>query len=181
MERREALQLIAGAIGIPTLLKISPERLGQRLVLNEHQDRTVTIIAELILPETDTPGATAAQVNGFVDVVLSEWLDEAEKEGFLTGLADVDARSTDRYGTVFIDATEAQQVELLTELDAEVEALREADDPDPERHFFGRMRWLTIFGYYTSEVGQTQELRSEIIPGRYDPCAPLQRDTPGEW
>ena len=198
MQRREVLQWIGGAIGVPALMGASPERvfaLGRAMhdqlstprapqevlrVLDQHQDQTVATIAEHIIPETDTPGARAARVNEFVDLFLAEWFDEDERVEFLRGLANVDTRSLNLFGTVFVQASDAQQVALLSGLDAELTVLREAD-AEPEEHFFYRMKWLTLYGYYTSEIGQTQELHSAIIPGRYDPCGPLHRDTPGEW
>ena len=36
------------------------------------------------------------------------------------------------------------------------------------------LKELTLVGYYTSEVGATQELRYERAPGRYDGCMPYE-------
>src|ERR1051325_5888114 len=41
-------------------------------VLSAPQNETVIALAEIIIPETDTPGATKANVNRFVDWVLAE-------------------------------------------------------------------------------------------------------------
>ena len=191
MDRREMLQWIGGVVGVHALAGASPERLmavGRAaherrqalLVLNAHQNETVTTIAEHIIPETDTPGASAARVNEFIDLLLAEWSDDTERERFLRGLADVDTRSLNAFGDVFVHTTTDQQLALMSGLDAEVTALR-ATEEEANDHFFARMKWFTLYGYYTSEIGQTQELQSSIIPGRYDPCGPLQRDTPGEW
>jgi hypothetical protein len=192
------LNLIGGAMGMRALVGVSPERLlaigrathdqvatrsnpqQSMLVLDAHQNLTVTMLAEHIIPETDTPGATAARVNEFIDLLLDQWYDEDEHAQFLRGLADVDTRSVSLFGTVFVHATAPQRVALLSGLDAELTALREAD-AQTQAHFFGQMKWLTLYGYYTSEIGQTRELQAAIIPGRYDPCGPLNRDTPGEW
>jgi hypothetical protein len=43
--------------------------------LNPHQNATVTAISEIIIPQTDTPGAKAARVNEFIDLILTEWYD----------------------------------------------------------------------------------------------------------
>ncbi len=194
MDRREVLQWIGGAIGLPALAGLTSDRLlatgrtlhdrassqETRLALDEHQDHTVATIAEHIIPETDTPGARAARVNEFIDLLLAEWCDEDERVQFLRGLADVDTRSLNLFGTVFVQASEPQRVAVLSGLDAELTALREADAL-PDGQFFDRMKWFTLYGYYTSEIGQTEELQASIIPGRYDPCGPLHRDTPGEW
>jgi hypothetical protein len=46
--------------------------------------------------------------------------------------------------------------------------------PEPERQpFFRTMKELTLLGYYTSQVGATQELKYARVPGRFDGCVPL--------
>ena len=37
------------------------------------------------------------------------------------------------------------------------------------------MKWLTLYGYFTSKVGMEQELAHEIFPGSYDGCAPVRK------
>ncbi len=182
MQRRDLLRAIAGAL--PLAAGISPDELlaigrtvhrtlpqagGALKVLDAHQNRTVTLLAEMIIPETDTPGATAARVNEFIDRLLADWSPAADRDRFLRGLADLDVRSVDAFGTRFVEATEAQRVALLSELDTERAALSDAA-AEGSQHFFTRMKWLTLYGYYTSEIGVTQELRYVMIPGRYDPC-----------
>ncbi|HEV8263893.1 MAG TPA: gluconate 2-dehydrogenase subunit 3 family protein, partial [Gemmatimonadales bacterium] len=154
---------------------------GELKILDPHQNETVVTIAEMIIPATDTPGATAAKVNEFIDLVLGEWFDANERKGFLDGLAEVDARSRKRFGKDFTGCTPEQQTELLELLDAEVAALRDADrqgqhrEPGPSQRFFGTLKRFTLLGYFTSEVGVTEELHNPIIPGRYDGCVPLEQ------
>jgi hypothetical protein len=150
--------------------------------LNPHQNETVTTIAEIIIPQTNTPGAKAARVNEFVDLIVTEWYDEEERSTFLTGLADVDARTRDLYGKDFVQCGEKQQIELLQALDDEVAAARsEADvrrrrSRPPEKNFFFMMKQLTLVGYYTSQIGFEQELHGEIIPSRHASCVPLEEE-----
>jgi len=148
---------------------------GALRTLDPHQDATVTAVAELIIPATDTPGAKAAGVNEFIDVLLSDWVTDAQRTSFLAGLTDLDTRARALFGKDFVDGAEADQVRLLTLL--EDEALRAKDQPARGEHadpFFHTMKRLTMYGYYTSEIGAKQELHYEIIPGRYGPCEPLQ-------
>jgi hypothetical protein len=197
MHRRDAVRAISTGIALPSLGALAPDHLWAAaraihdrirstlqdetlLVLTEHQNALVTALAELIIPETDTPGATTAQVNRFVDILLAEWFDGEDREEFLAGLAALDVRSRETFGAAFLNLEEAQQTRLLSELDGEVTALREAGLPTDD-HFFGRMKWLTMYGYYTSEVGATEELQQVIIPGRYEPCAPVRRGGEGQW
>ena len=196
MHRRDVLQALSAGVALAGLRATSPEQLWARarqvhdrlredadrvpLVLTAHQDATVAAIAERIIPATDTPGAAAARVNEFVDILLAEWLDADDRDRFVRGLLLVDVRASDTYGGPFTDISEDQQNNLLSSLDAEVAALRSAE-LSAEDHFFRRMKWFTLYGYYTSEIGTTEELAQVIIPGRYDPCAPVRRDPSGLW
>ncbi len=190
MHRRQALRLLASAATLPllsreafSLFQAVHEQMPEQAVLktlNPRQNATVTTIAELIIPQTDTPGAKAARVNEFIDLILTEWYDEEEKSIFMTGLADVDSRTRDLYGKDFVDCAEKQQVEILQALDDEVaardqDARRRRSHP-PEKNFFFMMKQLTLVGYYTSQVGFEQELHGEIIPSRHAACVPLEAE-----
>ena len=130
MHRRQALRLLASAATLPllsreafSLFQAVHEQIPEQPVLktlNPQQNATVTTIAELIIPQTDTPGAKAARVNEFIDLILTEWYDEEEKSIFLTGLTEVDTHARDLFGKDFIDCGEKQQAEILRVLDDEV-------------------------------------------------------------
>jgi hypothetical protein len=45
----------------------------------------------------------------------------------------------------------------------------------PAKHYFRMMKELTLLGYFTSEIGQTQALRFNMAPGRYDGCVPYKK------
>ncbi len=192
MHRRQALRLLASAATLPLLSREAfslfqavhdqmPEQSALK-TLNPHQNSTVTTIAEIIIPQTNTPGAKAARVNEFIDLILTEWYDEEEKSTFLTGLADADSRTRDLYGKDFVECGEKQQVEVLQALDDEVAAGRAEPDVrrrrnrPPEKNFFFMMKQLTLVGYYTSQIGFEQELHGEIIPSRHASCVPLEEE-----
>src|SRR5882762_9301149 len=155
---------------------------GDLQVLDPHQSETVATIADMIIPPTDTPGARAAEVHRFVDLLLAEWAPDDDRKQFLEGLADVDARARAASATDFLSATEAQRATILTALDAEAQERRKAAREGPP-HFFDRMKFLTVFGYCTSEVGATAELHYEVIPGSYNGCTELGRwrASPGDF
>lgn len=191
MHRRQAIgRLAAAAAALPMLPALRPdelfalgehahERIARRLAyapvaLDAHEFSTVTTMTELILPETDTPGATSAGVNRFIDLLVGEWFDDVERASFHAGLADLDARSRTAFGSDFVDGSPAQQTALLEQLEAETVALRESDAERAETLFFHQMKWLTLFGYYTSEPGATQELKWVAMPGAYRGCEPIE-------
>ena len=147
-------------------------------------------MAELIMPATETPGAKAVRVNEFIDRILADWLFDEEREHFLAGLEDVDARTQNLFEKNFIDASTAQQSEILRALGEDMAA--EADAvasgprgyrgslPEPENNFYFMLRRLVLVGYFTSEAGFTQQLHQEIIPGRFDGCVPGAPTTPAK-
>jgi hypothetical protein len=144
--------------------------------LTPYQSELVAVVAELIIPTTDTPGARAAKVHEFVDAVLFD-AKPATREKFLNGLGWLDRQSRGRFDTDFIKAAPAQQTALLTLLSVAVDAdragagARDASpapasaaprtdgSPDPVAvDFFRSMKSMTITGYYTSEAGMRAEL-----------------------
>ena len=135
--------------------------------LTPEQSELVATISELIIPETDTPGARAARVNEFADLMLDEWYPLEDMDRFMAGLADVDQRAQAGHGDDFVDLSEEQQTELLKELESEAMSAS-SDDPA----FFNMIKELTLTGYYTSEIGATQELKYVHEAGYYDGDVP---------
>jgi hypothetical protein len=123
--------------------------------LTADQDRLVTTMAEAIIPATDTPGATAAFVNRYVDAILSD-ADAQEQGDFLRGLEWMNSRSQSLFGREFVAATPEQRDQLLAIVGSGDE---HSDADDVGRAFFEDMKVRTIVGYYTSEVGINQELK----------------------
>jgi gluconate 2-dehydrogenase gamma chain len=143
--------------------------------LGEHQFRMVSRLAELILPETDTPGATAAKVPQFIDVLLAASLMEKDKAHLLEGLEQIDAQSRATYGTEFVNAKEEDQVALMRALDVPRREHESADisGDGSAQQTFAHLKGLVIYGYFTSAVVMKDILRMPIIPGRYDGSVPV--------
>jgi hypothetical protein len=192
MQRREALRLLmAGGVlpALPTDLfaffsGAHPASGYALRTLNPHQNDTVVTMSELIIPETDTPGAKGARVNEFIDVILTEWANDEERQNFLAGLAGVDKQSNDLFGKNFVDGSLQQQITLLRAMDESVAVghsrrMRHGNTIPDERdkqlrgEFFTVFKGITVHGYYTSEVGFHNELKMEIIPGAQHGCVPM--------
>lgn len=122
--------------------------------LSAAQNETVVVLAELIIPQTDTAGATKANVNRFVDAVLAD-ASAADRQKFIDGLAWVDTQSQRDAGVPFARAGTAHQVALLTAMNTN-KAPSAAERAGVE--FFKAIKSLTITGYYTSEVGMREEM-----------------------
>ncbi len=126
-------------------------------VFTPHQNETVIALSELIIPQTDTAGAKAAQVNVFIDTVLDD-ADAAEREAFLGGLGWMDERSEELFGAKFTEAASNQQTALLTIISSERNHSL-SDRVGVE--FFQAIKELTVTGYYTSEIGMLEELGND--------------------
>lgn len=134
MNRREALRRLAfmtgGTLSASTVAGIlsgcRAEKPGAEgwmpQTLSNEQFELVGDIAEHIIPTTDTPGAHAAEVPAFIDKMLTQWMTEAEKEHFLSGLDQVNEVAQASYGSAFLDLPEPERIEVLRQLEARAEA-----------------------------------------------------------
>lgn len=196
MHRRRALQVLgalAASPALPGVQGLSASELlalGARVhrsledtlpgtaprVLGPAQYRAVATAAEHILPRTATPGATDARVADFIDAMLADWYPRQERDGFIAGLAELDARAMRAHGRAFVACGDGQRMALLEILDAEVSGVRQTDAGAAGAHWFGMLKYLTVWGYYTSRVGITEELKVQLVPGYYDGDAPYEAD-----
>src|ERR1700688_4523565 len=127
MQRRDVWKMLAAGAVLPVfsspLAAFFREAQAQTgpgyklRTLNPHQNATVVTMTDLIIPETDTPGAKAARVNEFIDVILTEWATPEERKNFLDGLAGIDKQSQSLYGKNFADASPEQQLVQLRAVD----------------------------------------------------------------
>jgi hypothetical protein len=193
MNRRDALRVLTAGTVLPALTpelfafyrQAHPDASYSLRTLSPHQNDTVVAMIDQILPATGTPGAKAVRVNEFFDVILTEWANDDERRRFLDGLADVDKQSNALFGKDFAAASPAQQLVLLRSMDeASVVARSQRKDRPPfwepegrdtqmQGDFFTVFKSMTLHGYYTSEIGFTQELKLQVIPGAQHGCMPL--------
>lgn len=185
INRREALRrvgaLLGGIVSAPTVAGVlsgcermtgpdwSPE------TLTSAQNQIVDTISEIIIPTTDTPGASAANVNRFIDAIVGESYLPEDRDRFLKGLDKLDARCRDDYDAPFVECTDEQQRALVGELDDETFGSDASEFDRDAPPFFRMMKELVIVGYYTSEIGATQELKTNTVPGYYDGDVPYEK------
>jgi hypothetical protein len=163
LDRRAFVQLATTfglSLTVPGLAAKSP-------ALTTDEWTLIGEVSELIIPTTDTGGALAAGVPDFVKMMLSEWFSAAERENFIAGLHEFSAGASRKYGKKFVELTARQKNQYFGELLATSEGAATA----PRTPFVVLMKRLTIFGYYTSELGATTELHQQIAAAQYEPAA----------
>lgn len=192
MERREVLRLM-GAASVFSVLssdvftatlqaQLAANKAGTLRTLTPAQNEIVQAMSDAMIPATDTPGAKAAKVNEFVDLILTDWATEEERRVFLEGLAEADRKSNALFGHGYAAATAKEQAAIVQIFDEELATTRNEELPKQVRSwevtllhpFFAQMRRLVLVGYYTSPIGQDQELKVEIIPGALHGCVPAE-------
>lgn len=178
---------------------------GSGFKLTAEQNKMVAELSEIIIPATDTPGAKAAKVNEFIEVMLTDCYEEKDQRSFLKGLDRLEDKSQKAHKKTFLELTTDQQTALLKEIAIEDEKKPEPEPakPDEDRQgetqagagqsgtavtgapkpeeeqkkplpFFRTLKELTLLGYFTSEIGATQALSYNQVPGRYDACIPYK-------
>jgi hypothetical protein len=137
-------------------------------VLTPRQNEAVIALTELIIPQTETPGAKAALVNRFVDHVLAT-APAAERAEFIRGLLWLDDRCRARAGQDVAGASAADLTAVLTPLAAEGTP---ASENAPGAAFFHAIKSMTITGYYTTEIGLRQELGEDgrMVLAAFEGC-----------
>ena len=147
---------------------------------DDHQDQTVLALADLMIPETDTPGARAAQVDRFIDLLLStegpgtgeessgsDFTDfllrkgtlEAQKR-YIAALNWLDGYTLAHYSKPFTALDQAHQEIVLTLLTHSTDDLEVSHG----RELFAMIKSSIVSAYYSSEIGSLQELKYHTNP-----------------
>jgi Gluconate 2-dehydrogenase subunit 3 len=142
-------------------------------------------VGETIIPTTTSPGAKAAKIGEFMKTIVTDCYTKAEQDAFANGLAGMDEACKKLNAKGFMECTPEQRKAFLVSLEKEAKAFNEKIETDEKAkreaakkemkpfegspsHYYTMMKQLTLWGYFTSEVGATKALRHLPVPGKYD-------------
>lgn len=179
MDRRTALKslgLMFGTSLIPPLKAaidndFDPIMLTGADIFTANQRADIEALSEIILPETDTPGASEAQVLNYIESMLQEWYSLEHRKTFMDGLEYFQNQCFLLSKKHFNELKKELQLDLIVSLNTGIDRPNYND----YANFFEEMRQLTITGYYTSEIGMTIERHYLPIPGKYDGAYPYNK------
>ena len=129
------------------------------LFLDEHQNETLIVLSDLIIPATDTPGAKEALVNRYIDLVLAAETSEIQR-AFLNSLGYLDGESIRKFKVAFRYLSREDQDVLLHSLAYPRNAsgwTGEADaKPDMGHAHFEALKQRIMTAYYSSQIGEKE-------------------------
>lgn len=175
MHRRNALKktiLLAGTI------TILPEMLAKALanpepILVAVSTAQIELLAELadtIIPTTDTPGAKAAGVHDFIALAVEACFPPQQRDQFWADLNAVEEKCQREMSQSYLQFNDNERFQMMTQLEA-------APAKNGQPQFFQLLKELTLHGYFTSEIGATQALNYDPVPGVWIPDLSIDGNT----
>ncbi|MFM2267008.1 MAG: hypothetical protein RL757_449 [Bacteroidota bacterium] len=131
-------------------------------------------VCDTIIPTTTSPGAKAANVHQFIFLMLKDCYSPAEQSAFAEQLSAIETAAQNQFKTNFESLDTAKRTDILKQFEA-------AKVGGNAFNFWRTLKELTMFGYFTSEIGATQALRYEWVPGRYNGDVTIDPKTAKLW
>jgi gluconate 2-dehydrogenase gamma chain len=129
----------------------------------------IAIIADSILPRTDTPSATDVGVVSWIEIVVDEYLSDTQRSALLGDLAAIDEFAQSTSGARVAGLKGSALAQLIASLDAACGS----KNPSAAQRGYAQLKELVIVGYFTSKPLQQDILKVVIVPGRFDPNVPI--------
>jgi|SaaInlStandDraft_1057018.scaffolds.fasta_scaffold54771_2 gluconate 2-dehydrogenase gamma chain len=199
-----SLVLAGGAVSGPALSsdQLQLYSLGRNFIeqpvnlLSTAQRKLLQAVVETIIPRTDTPGALDAKVDRFVELCVAEFMTEQERAVFIAGLDSLqdalNKQPREQLIEKLVEEPSEQQgtqqaalITLLTELEEQHSDAawyqlgnRVGNGFDSTAPFICQLKELSVVGFFMSEVGATQVLRHNPMPGQFDGETVIATDQP---
>jgi gluconate 2-dehydrogenase gamma chain len=165
--------LLLGAVvllgGAAALSRFSRKTVGEAASvgpsLNADQFALLEQIVDVMIPATDTPGALEVGVPAFVRQMLDQWASSASRADIVAVLEGYEKHAWAKFGAAFVELQPERRFAVVRSFDED--RLSRQDPP------YGKFKYLVLVGYYQSEIGATQELRYELVPGAWRACVPF--------
>lgn len=166
MDRRDFVKQLSAGMGAA----LTPGVLGAILsgcqpngesagLVRPDEHEVLGSLTDAIIPRTDTPGAREAGVPEYIEMMLEHFTPAEQVQTFRAQLDWVSSWLAEQKASRLEDVVEKQRNALLVALDEQAFGNGASDGlPPGEPALFAILKPLTVAGYYTSEIGATQEL-----------------------
>lgn len=175
MNRREALSLVAWitggiVVGSELLLKgcSGKPSMDVNNLFAPEMTGLFGDIADIIIPETGSPGAKQAGVGEFIPEMIRDCYTSEDQKIFINGIEQFQSTCIKKYQKKFQEMDDKDKKEMVIQEDKEMKKYNDHKKENMPNHYFFLFKQLTLLGYFTSEKGATMALRYVKIPGKYD-------------
>lgn len=178
MKRRTLLRQLAvsatAAVLLPSCLldqkKVSVAL--NNLKISNIEEELLALLAETIIPETETPGARSLKAHLFALVMVDDCLSKEDREKYLAGMRSFDKTISSMIGKTFAEASVEERVAVLNELEKNRETL-----PEELTTFYRRSKRYIVQGYLSSQHFLTNVKKYELVPGPdFRGCVPVSNN-----
>jgi len=110
-----------------------------------------------------------------MSVYVTDCYEAKDQVIFKEGFKKLDEASKKKNNKTFLESTPAERNALLVDIDKEAKEYQKNKKQEDPNHYFRMFKELTLFGFFSSEVGATKALRYVAIPGKYEGCIPYNK------
>ena len=145
--------------------------------IKEHKE-LISILADLILPQTDTPGAKDANISEVIIDIVQNCYEKDLQQTFINGLFEIENYSKSEYKNQFKDCDINIQNKILKDFEERErinnKLILKVKNKLLGPGFFSMLKHIIVECFFTSEIGATQTLQYDYIPGKYIGCLDIQ-------
>lgn len=175
MNRRQVIKQLAigttAAILLPSCLA-DPKKVSialNNLDVNGDDELLIGGLAEVLIPETDSPGARTVNAHHFALVMVDDCQPDSVKSKFVSGLRAFEEVTRNTDGKTFLNVDPPQRLEMLKRLERTLE-----EQPENVRTFYRLAKRYIIQGYTASSYFLTEVKPFKLIPGPvFKGCVPV--------
>jgi len=148
------------------------ERVASLLDNSESIIPALNLVANFVLPDTDTPGAGSINVGGWMVLAAEHELEGCTLDQLnrFVGLLN--------QAQLLMTLDTSDQVQLLKLIDLHA---FEKDNEEEISALWRKVKALILMGYYSSELGASEELRYQAVPGVFIPDEKIDPEKVRAW
>lgn len=125
------------------------------------QMKQLSIVCDLIIPRTETASASDVDTHGFIDNQLLHCYAPEQQNAIKSLLSEFDSLAQSAHKKNFIELEQEQQTALVLSIDSPADS---ATLKEETAEAYALLKFLTVYGYVTSEEGATQHLSYVVLP-----------------
>lgn len=125
-------------------------------------------ICDAVLPKTNTPSASELGVHHFLVSQLSAVYDISDQNKIIQLLSAINNESKQQFNLNYTELAIKEQQQILINIE-----VKNGFNLD-QKSSFKLLKSLIVFGYFTTEIGATQVLKYQAVPGGFKGSIPYK-------